>query len=264
MKMMKILIAFALLALAAPVHAAQNGDDGDGAEPTIADVPFGIGERLEYRVKFGPLRVGEASMSIEEIDTVAGHPTYHIRSVIEGATPFYKLVDKQESWLDVRLLASRRFLQDSQQGSYERYRLIDFDLENRVYRTDEGQTDSIPANALDEASFIYFARTVPLEVGERYEWNRYFKFDRNPVVLQVLRRETVKVPAGEYETIVVRPIIKTGGIFSEGGEAEIYITDDERRIPVMMKSKLKVGSLTLEMTDYAAGVKLTGEALSGE
>lgn len=261
---MKILIVCALLALTGPVQAAQNGDDGGGVNPKIAEVPFGIGERLEYRVKFGPLRVGEAFMSIEEVDTVAGHPTYHIRSVIEGATPFYKLVDKQDSWLDVRLLASRRFRQDSQQGSYERYRHFDFDLENEVYRNEDGQVDSIPPNALDETSFIYFARSVPLEVGRTYEWNRYFKLDRNPVILRVLRRETVEVPAGKYETIVVRPIIKTGGIFSEGGEAEIYITDDERRIPIMMKSKLKVGSLTLELTDYSAGVKLTCGALSGE
>jgi len=260
---MKISVTFSLLALmmAPAAGAAQNGGEGEAEERAIPEVPFGIGERLDYRVKFGPLKVGEAFMSIEEIDTVAGHPTYHIRSVIQGATPFYKLVDKQESWLDVWLLASRRFRQDSQQGSYERYRQIEFDLENLVYRTDEGETDSIPSQALDEASFIYFARTIPLAVGETYEWNRYFKLERNPVILRVLRREKVEVPAGEYETIVVRPIIKTGGIFSEGGEAEIYITDDERRIPIMMKSKLKVGSLTLELTDYTAGERLTPEML---
>jgi hypothetical protein len=104
-------------------------------------------------------------------------------------------------------------------------------------------------------------RTIELEVGETYEWNRYYRFDRNPVILQVLRRERVKVPAGEFETIVVRPIIKTGGIFAEGGEAEVYITDDERRIPVRLNSKMRVGSVVLELTEYREGEKLTPETL---
>jgi hypothetical protein len=117
---------------------------------------------------------------------------------------------------------------------------------------------------LDQASFVYFLRTVPLEVGVTYEWNRYFRFDRNPVILRVLRRETVEVPAGEFSTIVVQPIIKTRGIFSEGGEAEVFITEDERRIPVKVKSKLVVGSVTLELTEYATGERLLPEALGRE
>jgi hypothetical protein len=62
---------------------------------------------------------------------------------------------------------------------------------------------------------------------------------------------------------VVRPIIKTGGIFAEGGEAEVYITDDERRVLVRLNSKLRVGSVVLELTEYREGEKLTPEALGG-
>ncbi|NIW36325.1 MAG: DUF3108 domain-containing protein [Gemmatimonadetes bacterium] len=241
------------------------GDGGtDGSTPEVAKVPFGVGERFEYRVRFGPLTVGEAVMEVTGIDTVAGHPTYHLSTLIEGSVPFYTLKDIQESWLDVSLLASRRFRQDSKQGDYERQREYQFDLENRVYHEDNGETDSIPPLALDEASFIYFVRATPLEVGETYEWNRYFRFDRNPVIVQVLRREKVKVPAGEFETVVVRPIIKTGGIFAEGGEAEVYMTDDEGRLLIKLVSKLKVGTLTMELTNYEAGEPLTPEDLEGE
>jgi hypothetical protein len=255
----------AILLLWNPLGAAAQ--DGPPAAETIespAAVPFGIGERLDYQVKFGPLRVGKAHMLVEAIEPVAGHPTYHLYSVIEGSTPFYKLVDKQESWLDVFVLASRRYVQDSKQGSYERYREYKFDLEGRVLVHPDGETDSIPAQALDDCSFVYFVRTVALEVGETYEWNRYYRFDRNPVILQVLRREEVKVPAGEFSTIVVRPIIKTGGLFSEGGKAEIYITDDERRVPVKLVTKLKVGSVILELTEYTPGELLTEAMLEAQ
>lgn len=259
-----ILAASLLLFSGASVSSAQDGDSSEAANLVKpAAVPFGVGEQLSYRVKFGPLEVGEAEMRLPAIDTIAGHPTYHLRFTIKGGIPFYKLEDTQESWLDVYELASRRFIQDLQEGDYERYRVYEIDLEERRYTTNEGTTDSVPSGALDDASFVYFVRTIPLEVGETYEWNRYFRYDRNPVVLKVLRREEVEVPAGKFKTVVVRPIIKAGGIYGEGGEAEIYMTDDARRIPVLLRSKLKVGRLSMELTEYEPGTPLTSRVLQG-
>ncbi|MFQ5551707.1 MAG: DUF3108 domain-containing protein, partial [Gemmatimonadales bacterium] len=167
------------LSVAAPL-AAQHGTTpgGKSAEVKLAEVPFGVGERLSYSVKFGPLEVGEAEMAVVGIDSIGGHPTYHLRYSIKGGTFFYKLEDVQESWFDVFSLVSRRFVQDIHEGDYVRYRVFDFDLEERVYRQDNGETDSIPAQVLDDASFVYFVRSVPLEVGKTYEWNRYFRWDR--------------------------------------------------------------------------------------
>lgn len=263
--MRRVAVPLLLLFLAPLGLVGQEGSLTGGSAPAeLADVPFGVGERLDYRVKFGPLKVGEAYMQVVGIDTVVGHPTYHLQSLIKGSTPFYKLEDMQESWLDVYLFSSRRYVQDSHQGSYERYRDYRFDLENGVYENSDGETDSIPERPLDDASFVYFVRAVPLEVGETYEWNTYFRWDRNPVILKVLRREKIRVPAGEFSTIVVRPIIKTKGIFSEGGEAEIYVTDDDRRVPVKLVTKLKVGSVILELTEYVPGTKLTAEMLKAK
>jgi hypothetical protein len=259
---MRFSTGLVLLGLLFPALAvAQEEPPVESSDVAIAEVPFGIGERMDYRVKFGPLKVGQAYMEVEGLDTIADNATYHLRFHMSGSVPFYKLDDTQQSWLDVALLATRRYHQDSHQGSYERYREYEFDLEQGILTGLEGETDSIPELALDEAAFIYFVRSIPLEVGETYEWERYYRFDRNPVILQVLRRETVKVPAGEFETIVVRPIIKTGGIFAEGGEAEVYITDDERRVPVRLNTKMRVGSVTLELTDYREGEKLTPEMM---
>ena len=86
---------------------------------------------------------------------------------------------------------------------------------------------------------------MPLEVGKTYTFDRYYKPDRNPVTLRVLRKERVTVPAGTFDAVVVQPVIKTKGIFSEGGQAEVWISDDARRMIVQMKSQLKFGSLNL-------------------
>ena len=97
-----------------------------------------------------------------------------------------------------------------------------------------------------------FARS-PLEVGQTYEFNRYFRPDRNPVKIRVVRKEKVKVPAGTFSTIVIQPIIKSNGIFSEKGHAEMWLTDDPRRLLVQMKSDLSIGSLNLYLRGYVPG-----------
>jgi hypothetical protein len=164
--------------------------------------------------------------------------------------------DTFESWIDVHGLFSRRYHQDQKEVRFERQRKFDFFPERRTFRrTDTGETGTLPTDRpLDEVSFLYYARTLPLRVGETYTLNQYFRDDGNPVVLRVLRRETVRVPAGTFNTIVVQPVIRTRGLFGEGGQAEVFFSDDERRILVQMRSRVRlVGSLSLHLQEYQAG-----------
>jgi hypothetical protein len=124
----------------------------------------------------------------------------------------------------------------------------------RVEKVDSGALAS--DQPLDDVSFMYWARTLPLEVGETYEFERYYKESGNPVIIKVLRRETVKVPAGTFNTIVVQPLIRTSGLFSDGGRAEVYFTDDEDRIIVLLKTKMSIGTLQLQLEKYTPGEKL--------
>jgi hypothetical protein len=103
---------------------------------------------------------------------------------------------------------------------------------------------------MDEGAFLYFIRTIPLEVGKTYDFHRYFIPDRNPVRIRVLRKERVTVPAGTFNAIVIQPVIKTRGIFSEKGQAEVWLSDDPTRILLQVKSKLSFGSLNLYLKSY--------------
>lgn len=248
-----ILILLAKAALASCVHAAEP-----------APVPFGPGERMDYRVSVSILgSPGKASMQVAGIDTVRGHPTYQLRFNLAGGTFFAKVDDRFRSWLDTETLIARRFEQKQREVKYRRDRVIEFyPAERRWVRSNgPGGGDMTTDEPLDEVSFIYFVRTLPLEVGETYTFDRYFKPEGNPVILRVLRRETVEVPAGTFNTIVVRPVIRTGGLFREGGEAEVYFTDDERRILVQMTSKVSIlGHIKLQLSSYTPGIPL-GEAM---
>ncbi|HEX7050436.1 MAG TPA: DUF3108 domain-containing protein [Longimicrobiales bacterium] len=255
-------IGFAVLAAVAGGAAAQTRM---AAAPKIAPVPFGPGERLEYEVTVGVFgEVGEGSMEVMGIDTIRGWPSYHLRFDLEGGILFAKVDDRMESWLGVSNLIARRFKQDQKEVNYERHRIIEFiPEEGRWIRLDrDGSGELATDMPLDDVSFLYYVRTLPLEVGETYTLNRYYKKDGNPVVIKVLRKETVTVPVGTFETIVVQPIIQTDGLFGEGGEAEVYFTDDAQRLLIQMRSKVPVlGHLNLYLKSYTPGVPLTAANL---
>jgi hypothetical protein len=222
------------------------------AVPTPADaqvrVPWNVGEKLSYDVRFGSIKVGNGLMEVQGIENVRGRDAYHIYFSVQGGVPFYKVDNRLHSWMDVQTLNSLRHVQDYEQGGRDRERHWEIYPDRAVYQLQGEEEQPSVSQPLDDGSFLYFVRTVPLVTGRTYTFNRYFRPDRNPVRVRVLRRETVKVPAGTFETVVVQPIIKTSGIFSEGGQAEIWLTDDDRRMMVQMKSKLSFGSLNLYLT----------------
>jgi hypothetical protein len=110
---------------------------------------------------------------------------------------------------------------------------------------------------LDDISFMYFIRSVPLEVGQTYTYTRYFKKDGNPVVLEVVGRGKRETPAGTFNTIIVRPTIQASGLFEEGGDAELHFTDDENRYLVYMRVGMPiVGSITLHLENIVEGTPI--------
>ena len=209
--------------------------------------PFRAGERFEYQVKLGMFRVGRASMEVRGIDTVRGDSVYHVLFIIQGRAIVYALTDTLQSWFGVRDLISRRFQQDQLEGGHERHRRYEVFPERGIWIRNDTDTAATVEQPLDDASFFYFARTIPLEVGASYDFHRYFLADRNPVTIRVLGRDSVSVPAGRFAAIAVRPIFKARGLFGQSGQATVWFSDDDARIPVRIRSRMSIGTLDLSL-----------------
>jgi hypothetical protein len=247
----------------AAAEAAAAAEAEAGADIRPAAVPFGPGERAVYRVTYGILgKRGEAVTEVAGVETVRGRQAYRLDFRLRGGVLGMNVNDHQQSWLDVGQLYSHRFRQDLHQVRYERLRTLDFFPAEREWRRLENEESGPLATELplDDVSFLYWSRTLPLEVGRTYEFRRYFKDEGNPVVIRVLRRERITVPAGTFNTIVVKPVIRTSGLFSEGGEAEVYYSDDERRMIVMVRTKFSIANMTMQLESFRPGQRVGSTA----
>ncbi|MDH3270819.1 MAG: DUF3108 domain-containing protein [Gemmatimonadota bacterium] len=229
-------------------------------DPFAARAPFGPGEHLVYKVKVGIFGVGEGFMSVVGVDEYEGSPVYHVEMGLQGNLGPAKVNDLYQTWFDVSTLQTWRYVRDVDQIGYQSYRHWRFFPDRmRWERQDNDEAGDLgSALPLDEIAFIYFLRTLPLEVGKSYALSRYFDEDGNPVIIRVLRKDQRETEGVLYNTIVVSPEIQTDGLFGQGGKAEIHLTDDERRIPVYVKSDIPSfpGSLTLHLRSIQDGYPL--------
>ena len=256
LKATRLALALVVLVVAsgATVLSAQTSGRAGGGRI----IPFGVGERAEYDVSLGVFGdVGEGHMEVVEMETVDGHPTYHVRFKINGRVLLGSVDTELESWIDADGLFTRRIHKNQDEINYEADKWYDVYPERKIYRRRAtGAVDTLPSTTpQDEVSILYYVRTMPLEVGRTYTLNDYYRRSGNPVKIQVVRKDTLRGMGGtDLPVIVVRPIIKTSGLFGEGGEAELYFTDDWRRILVKMTSKVPVvGRLGLTLKSYKPG-----------
>jgi hypothetical protein len=233
-----------------PSHIPSHGSarhSRASAAPLQDQRPWHVGEHLEFQVKFDFFTVGRAAMDVVGIDTIRGEPCYHVLFTVHAHAIFYTLNDSLQSWFGVNDMVSRRFNQDTDDNGTRRIRHYDMFPERRFYVRNGTDSAETVADPLDDASFFFFARTLALELNHTYSFPRYFIADRNPVTIRVLGRQNIGVPAGHFAAIAVRPIFKSTGMFSQGGEAIIWFSDDSLRLPLRIRTSMAVGTLELSL-----------------
>jgi len=259
-----------LLAAPNPMPALGQGSapvERMADESTAASAwRFAPGEAATYSVAIGRFRIGEARLAVEGLETIENHEVVQTTLSVEGGPPFFRVEMFLSSWAEPESMRSVRFerkiregpkryqdryVLDQKSGSYTAERWSE-DLESFQPSTAE-ESGSMPADAIDEIAVLYLVRTLPLEPGDEYRLDRYFKPLSNPIVVRVLKREEIRVPAGRFQTIVVEPIIPELGAFQAKKKPRVWITDDERRIIVKFQTSAPVGPVALNLTDYVAG-----------
>ena len=232
------------------------------AMPGHGDVPirrqvenwaFGVGEQLHFVLRYGPIKAGNATMKVTSIEDVDGRACYHVISQARSNgffSRFFRVEDRLESFIDVEGIFPRRFQKSTREGKYRSDRWTVYDQEQHLAITSEGDTLAVPPFVQDALSIFYFVRTQPLEIDKALVVDNHTDGKLYPLKIKVHGRERVKVDAGTFDCIVIEPLQKTAGLFKQKGKLKVWLTDDRRRMPVLMKSKVRVGSITAELTGY--------------
>lgn len=221
-----------------------------GALAAQAPLPFAIGETMTYHARIGGLGAsGKGEMRVEGPVEVRGRETYLLRFDLDGRMGPMKIQGRTRSWLDPRAMASLRYEKQERSPVTRRSEGVELFPEERAWRGDDGREGVLPnATPLDELSFLYYIRTLPLDEGAVYRVERHFDENRNPVVVRVVKREVLKVPAGEFSTVVVEMRVQDGNHYEGGGTIRIHLSDDARRVPVRIESSIKlVGKVVLSL-----------------
>lgn len=252
--------AAAILALVLPSIGAETAppDTVDlsrymSARPSrVAKVPWKIGEYFQFSIDWSGLNGGSALMQVQNLQMVDGHRAWRIVTKAESnsfVSKFYKVRDRAESYVDAESLYTRRFEKHLREGSYRKDLSIRFDQEHGKAVYDNDKSFDVPARVHDVLSAFYYVRTCPLPEGATIAIPTHDNEKSYEMEVKVIRRERLEVPAGKFDCVVVEPVLKSEGIFKAKGEMFVWLSDDERRIPVQVKSKVPIGSISVTLTD---------------
>lgn len=213
---------------------------------------FPIPERLEFDVSYTGIPAGRA---VQEV-TVVGDEV-HIVSTARSADwlkIFFPVDDRIESVLiagspPLNIGVPRLYRERIREGWTRFHKEANFDRQKLEVHTkdflkNKETTQKITKQTYDTLSSFFFFRSMPLQVGNSYFIEIFDCKKLWNTEVQVLRREEVETPLGKFKTVVIKPLLKFEGIFARTGDMYIWLTDDERRIPVQMKSKVRIGSIT--------------------
>ena len=210
-------------------------------------LPFAIGERLEYRVKLSRVPASGRSLMTIEGDSVRGQAVFRLRFDFSVGFGFIKAMDRTESWLEPSRLVALRFQKHERHPLWTGQDSVELFPEENRWEGPGGATGETPtAVPLDELSFIYFLRTIPLVNDSLYEFDRHYESARNPISVKMVGRDTITTGVGPVSVIEVELRVKDPRRYGTGvGLIRIHFTDDARRVPVRIESDIPMAGKTV-------------------
>jgi hypothetical protein len=218
-----------------------------------AELPFSIGERLTYRVSVAKLgNVGQGMMWVEGPVEIRGVTTWLLRFDFSAGKGPVKAADQTSSWLDPHRMSAQRYFKREKHMLARHEERVEIFPAEKTWADNEGSHGVSPTNApLDELSFMYFIRTLPLADNAVYRFDRHFDVSRSPTSVTVIRRERVRTGAGTFQTVLLEMRVKDPRRFKGQGVIRINLTDDEARIPVRIQSAMPViGTAVMTLETY--------------
>lgn len=243
-----------LVALAIGVHLFFGNSI---LQATERHIPFQPGEKLTFKLKWGAIPAGEASLEVKELDNIKGVEAF--RFVLKARSNsffdvFFKVRDHVVSYTDTGMNHSLYYKKDQLEGKTKRNIRVHFDWEKSEaeynFINKKTKTINLMPGTFDPLAVFYYSRTLDLRAKDEFQ-RPVTDGSKNMLgKLKIKGREQVSVDAGTFDTLLLEPDLqRVEGVFKKKERAKIFVwvTDDERKLPIKLKSKAKVGSFVAEL-----------------
>ncbi|MBM3319444.1 MAG: DUF3108 domain-containing protein [Candidatus Eisenbacteria bacterium] len=220
------------------------------AGAAASEKPFGLGETLTFAIEYGFIRAGTAELRVsrgEREDEWVLSSRAWTNSFFDH---FFKVRDEVRSTVDANTLESLRFEKRLQEGKFRDTEIVVYDRERDLAVYADGKEIPLLPGARDILASFYSLRRQRLRIGEQVPLVYHSSKKNWSIHVDVGAVETVKVPAGTFRCFVIEPNLKSVGVFRQTGRLRIWITADERRMPVKLESKVVFGAFEAVLTEY--------------
>lgn len=221
---------------------------------------YKAGEYLQYRIHYGLLNAGFASLEIEN-SNYDGRPHLHMigkGSSVGAVSVFFKVEDRYDTFIDTSNNLPSKFIRNIDEGGYKRYQVMTFDHKSKTAKVDDRLEKTVTYFNIEDSiqdliSAFYYLRNLDtdnLKTGDFMNIDVLLSDGVYKFKLKILGRETMKTKFGEINCIKVRPFVQSGRVFKESESVTMWVTDDKNHIPVQVKAELAVGSLKADLNNF--------------
>ena len=210
-------------------------------------------ERLEYDLSWMAIKAGHTVLELKEKSKDNLMAMANTKSS-KWLSVFYKVDDYIEVLMEKGSdFTPLTYYLNLREGRHRKERKVTYDkvaekvILNNITKQEIKEFD-FRGELHNPLSALYRIRSIEVKEGEPAHVSVFDNGKSYVLEVKVLRKETIRVPAGTFDTVVIKPALKSDGIFSRKGDVYIWLTDDDRKIPVMMKSKIAIGSVAAVLT----------------
>ncbi len=217
--------------------------------------PFVLGEELVYSISYMGISGGELKLQIKDVTIYDESLCYIITASIKSNSTFslfFKVDDYVESIYDVIGGFSRRYYIKQEEGKYENEKSILLDYQNNKagfhsQGKDDKEVKIVERYLQDSLSVFYEIRKRDFEKQDLYEIAVISGKKEYDLKVELLGRKKLKTAIGTYNTFHVKPFLLKEGEFKDKGDLEVFITDDHRKIPVLMTLEVVFGNVRADL-----------------
>lgn len=220
--------------------------------------PFKSGEQLKYLLHYGIINAGIAELNVYNTDKSFKGEKKAFNMVGKGWTTgatdwFFKVNDHYETYMDKEQMNSLRFIRRVNEGGYIINQDYYFDTDSNKVRTQDNKNFDVPIGVQDMLSSFYYARTIDYSKAKINDIFIVPTFVDNKVEyirIMYKGKETIKTKSGKYKCLKFNPLVLEGRVFKDDEDLTVWISDDANKIPILIQSKIVVGSIKAELIEY--------------